>query len=50
MAMKSPGLKSRKEFDKVTESMDLSADMKDAIFFFNDQARKAYNQRERNWE
>ena len=48
--MKSPGLQSEQEFLKKAESLSLNQDQAKFMFFVLDRARKAYEQREKNWE
>lgn len=48
--MKSPGLKSEKDFKEKAAQLELTEDQANAIWFYQDRARKAYEQREQRWE
>jgi hypothetical protein len=48
--MINPGLKSEKEFKEKTAILNLTEEQSKAICFYQDRARKAYEQREQRWE
>ena len=50
MKMKSPGLKDEKKFQEGATQLQLDKDTAEAVHFYQDRARRAYEQREKNWE
>lgn len=48
--LKSPGLTEEKKFHEEASKLQLSSEQAEAIYFYQERARKAYEQREKNWE